>query len=64
MSNDANALKRKEQIKKILVYGGMVMLCLVSFYFIFSCFSFSLFLSLSRCLSLPGYRKADRVSCG
>ena len=25
MSNDANALKRKEQIKKILVYGGMVM---------------------------------------
>ena len=35
MSNDANALKRKEQIKKILVYGGMVMLCLVSFYFIF-----------------------------
>ena len=34
MSNDANALKRKEQIKKILVYGGMVMLCLVSFYFI------------------------------
>ena len=35
MSNDANALKRKEQIKKTLVYGGMVMLCLVSFYFIF-----------------------------
>lgn len=35
MSNDANVLKRKEQIKKILVYGGMVMLCLVSFYFIF-----------------------------
>lgn len=35
MSDDANALKRKEQIKKILVYGGMVMLCLVSFYFIF-----------------------------
>ena len=35
MNNDANALKRKEQIKKILVYGGMVMLCLVSFYFIF-----------------------------
>ena len=35
MSNDANALKRKEQIKKILVYGGMVMLGLVSFYFIF-----------------------------
>lgn len=35
MSNDANALKRKEQIKKILVYGGMVMLCLVSFYFVF-----------------------------
>lgn len=35
MSNDANALKRKEQIKKILVYGGMVMLCFVSFYFIF-----------------------------
>ena len=35
MSNEANALKRKEQIKKILVYGGMVMLCLVSFYFIF-----------------------------
>ena len=35
MSNDANALKRKEQIKKILVYGGMVMLCLVSFYFLF-----------------------------
>ena len=35
MSNDANALNRKEQIKKILVYGGMVMLCLVSFYFIF-----------------------------
>ena len=35
MSNDANALKRKEQIKKILVYGGMVLLCLVSFYFIF-----------------------------
>lgn len=35
MSNDANALKRKEQIKKILVFGGMVMLCLVSFYFIF-----------------------------
>lgn len=35
MSNDVNALKRKEQIKKILVYGGMVMLCLVSFYFIF-----------------------------
>ncbi len=35
MSNDANALKKKEQIKKILVYGGMVMLCLVSFYFIF-----------------------------
>lgn len=35
MSNDANALKRKEKIKKILVYGGMVMLCLVSFYFIF-----------------------------
>ena len=35
MSNDANALKRKEQIKKILVYCGMVMLCLVSFYFIF-----------------------------
>ena len=35
MSNDANAQKRKEQIKKILVYGGMVMLCLVSFYFIF-----------------------------
>ena len=35
MSNDANALKRKEQIKKILVYGGMVMLCLVSFYFFF-----------------------------
>ncbi len=35
MSNDANALKRKEQIKKILVYAGMVMLCLVSFYFIF-----------------------------
>ena len=35
MSNDTNALKRKEQIKKILVYGGMVMLCLVSFYFIF-----------------------------
>ena len=35
MSNDANDLKRKEQIKKILVYGGMVMLCLVSFYFIF-----------------------------
>ena len=29
MSNDANALKRKEQIKKILVYGGMVMLCLL-----------------------------------
>lgn len=36
MSNDANALKRKEQIKKILVYGGMVLLCLVSFYFIFN----------------------------
>ena len=35
MSNVAIALKRKEQIKKILVYGGMVMLCLVSFYFIF-----------------------------
>ena len=35
MSNDANALKRKEQIKKNLVYGGMVMLCLVSFYFMF-----------------------------
>lgn len=35
MSNDANAQKRKEQIKKILVYGGMVLLCLVSFYFIF-----------------------------
>lgn len=35
MSNDTNAQKRKEQIKKILVYGGMVMLCLVSFYFIF-----------------------------
>ena len=35
MSNDANALKRKEQIKKWFVYGGMVMLCLVSFYFIF-----------------------------
>ncbi len=35
MSNDANAQKRKEQIKKILVYGGMVFLCLVSFYFIF-----------------------------
>ena len=35
MSNDANAQKRKEQIKKILVYGGMGMLCLVSFYFIF-----------------------------
>ena len=35
MSNDANALKRKEQIKKWLVYSGMVLLCLVSFYFIF-----------------------------
>ena len=35
MSNDANALKRKEQIKKWLIYAGMVMLCLVSFYFIF-----------------------------
>ena len=35
MSNDANAQKRKEQIKKWLVYSGMVFLCLVSFYFIF-----------------------------
>ena len=35
MSNDANALKRKEQIKKWLVYGGMGLLCLVSLYFIF-----------------------------
>ena len=35
MSNDANAHKRKEQIKKWLVYSGMVLLCLVSFYFIF-----------------------------
>ena len=35
MSNDANAQKRKEQIKKWLVYCGMVLLCLVSFYFIF-----------------------------
>lgn len=35
MSNDANALKRKEQIKKILVYGGMGLLFLVSMYFIF-----------------------------
>ena len=35
MSNDANAQKRKEQIKKWLVYSGMVLLCLVSFYFIF-----------------------------
>lgn len=35
MSNDANVQKRKEQIKKWLVYSGMVLLCLVSFYFIF-----------------------------
>lgn len=35
MSNDANAQKRKEQIKKRLVYSGTVLLCLVSFYFIF-----------------------------
>lgn len=35
MSNDANAQKRKEQIKKRLVYSGMVLLCLLSFYFIF-----------------------------
>ena len=35
MSNDATAQKRKEQIKKWLVYSGMVLLCLVSFYFIF-----------------------------
>ena len=35
MSNDAIAQKRKEQIKKWLVYSGMVLLCLVSFYFIF-----------------------------
>ena len=35
MSNDATAQKRKEQIKKWLVYSGIVLLCLVSFYFIF-----------------------------
>ena len=35
MSNDATAQKRKEQIKTWLVYSGMVLLCLVSFYFIF-----------------------------
>lgn len=35
MSNDANALKRKEQIKKWLIYAGMRLLFLVSMYFIF-----------------------------
>lgn len=35
MSNDANALKRKEQIKKWLIYAGMGLLFLVSMYFIF-----------------------------
>lgn len=35
MSNDANVLKRKEQIKKWLIYAGMGLLFLVSMYFIF-----------------------------
>lgn len=35
MSNDAKALKRKEQIKKWLIYAGMGLLFLVSMYFIF-----------------------------
>ena len=35
MSNDANTLKRKEQIKKWLIYAGMGLLFLVSMYFIF-----------------------------
>lgn len=35
MSNDANALKRKEQINKWLIYAGMGLLFLVSMYFIF-----------------------------
>ena len=35
MSNDANAQKRKEQIKKWLIYAGMGLLFLVSLYFIF-----------------------------
>ena len=35
MSNDANALKRKEQIKKWLIYAGMGLLFLVSMWFIF-----------------------------
>ena len=35
MSNDANALKRKEQIKKWLIYAGMGLLFLISMYFIF-----------------------------
>ena len=35
MSNDANAQKRKEQIKKWLIYAGMGLLFLVSMYFIF-----------------------------
>lgn len=35
MSNDANDLKRKEQIKKWLIYAGMGLLFLVSMYFIF-----------------------------
>ncbi len=35
MSNDANALKRKEQIKKWLIYAGMGLLFLASLWFIF-----------------------------
>ena len=35
MSNDATAQKRKEQIKKWLIYAGMGLLFLVSMYFIF-----------------------------
>ncbi len=35
MSSDANALKRKEQIKKWLIYAGMGLLFLASLWFIF-----------------------------
>lgn len=35
MSNDANALKRNEQIKKWLIYAGMGLLFLASLWFIF-----------------------------
>ena len=35
MSNDANALKRKEQIKKWLVYSAMAVACIVFIWFIF-----------------------------